>query len=428
MAVKPSKRSNVAHVDRIHFHQARAAQRFLSSQHLNFLREKYFNTFGRNLQQLDSQSTDTWVEYPDLYAFLQTIVSTTAVEVLMGSKLLEMNPSLIEDFWRFDMATPWLLRGWPRWLIPSAYQARDRILNGIKKWHAHAHANTDCTKIMDEDPEWEPYFGSKLIRARQEYALKMKLMDSDARASEDLGLIMAANANVVPSVFWFLYEALRDYGLKERLISEINACHGPSGFDTSKLIAKPLLQSAYAETLRLRVANGMFRQSESEPFDLDGYRIPKGEPMIIFTRHPSLNEESWASAGRPSTDTPLDQFQADRFLVPNDTAEENSNGEKMSQSELGGGAYKFSMEGLAGLWLPYGGGQRMCPGRHFAKAEIINTLALLLSQYDFELVDTETIRPKPDVRWFPTGGLPPDRKVPFRMRRRSKTTYDIGGW
>ncbi|ETS73857.1 hypothetical protein PFICI_14803 [Pestalotiopsis fici W106-1] len=191
MAIKPNKRSTVAHVDRINFHQARAAQKFLSTQHLTFLNEKYLTTFERNLQQLGSHDTDTWVEYPDLYAFLQTNITRTSVEVLMGSKVLEMNPTLIEDFWEFDMAVPWLFRGWPRWFLPRAYSARDRVLDAIKKWHAHAHAQSDCTKLMDDDPEWEPYFGSKLLRARQEYALKMKLMDADARASEDLGLLMA---------------------------------------------------------------------------------------------------------------------------------------------------------------------------------------------------------------------------------------------
>lgn len=163
------------------------------------------------------------------------------------------------------------------------------------------------------------------------------------------------------------------------------------------------------------------RQNDFEAFDLEGYRIPKGEPMVIFTRHPALHEESWTLAGRSVTKaSKLDQFQAERFLMPRGSADNIAGDEKATPDYLRGDKYEFSLDGLAGLWLPYGGGQRMCPGRHFAKAEIISTTAVLISQYDLELVDADTFHAKPDMRWFPTGGLPPDCKVPFRMRRCSR--------
>lgn len=37
----------------------------------------------------------------------------------------------------------------------------------------------------------------------------------------------------------------------------------------------------------------------------------------------------------------------------------------------------FSLDGLNGSWIPYGGGFRACPGRHFAKREILMTLAVM---------------------------------------------------
>lgn len=215
-----------------------------------------------------------------------------------------------------------------------------------------------------------------------------------------------------------MYEALRNCDLKTRLLQEIDSCSNSDGVDASRLVAQPLLQSTYAEVLRLRVANGMMRQCEFEAFNLDGYQIPKGEEMIIFTRHPALHEESWNLAGRSATmATNLEHFQAERFLVPKGSLNKREGDGKADHPYLDGGEYEFSLEGLAGLWLPYGGGQRMCPGRHFAKAEIITTVASLISQYDLELIDADKLHAKPDMRWFPTGGLPPDCRVPFRMRR-----------
>ncbi|KAK0630533.1 cytochrome P450 [Bombardia bombarda] len=407
MASTPAKGSTVEHVDRIDFHQARTAQKFLSSQHLAHLSTRYLETLERYLNSLDvgGSTPGEWVEYADLFHFLQTNVAPAVIETMMGSKLLEMSPNLIRDFWAFDSNLPKLMRCFPRWLIPAAFRARDGLKDSIKAWHAYGNAQSDCSKIESEDPEWEPYLGSKLVRARQNYSLKMAAMNDDSRAAEDLGLMMASNGNAVPCVFWFIYEALRNEALRQQLTIEASECVRPdSTIDAAKLVTQPLLQSAYAEVLRLRVGIGMTRVSESEPFSLGGYQIPKGESCLIFSRHPAFNEEAWQAAGRPSavTGAPLEEFHADRFLVPK------------KDEELGG--LEFSLDGLAGLWLPYGGGQRMCPGRHFAKSEIISTFALLTSRYDMELM--EGVAVEPDLRWFPVGALPPAGKLPFRMRRK----------
>ncbi|KAI2467415.1 cytochrome P450 [Annulohypoxylon bovei var. microspora] len=413
MAAKPNKGSTVEHADRIQLHQAQTARRFLSGQHLVQTAERYVATFKRNLHALAKVNTDDWVEFPDLYQFLQIQITRASIETIMGSKILEMSPRLIEDFWEFDMSVPQFTRCLPRWLMPSAYRARDRLLNSIKEWHAYAHANSDCSKTNDEDPEWEPYFGSKLIRARQEYSLKTSFMNADACASEDLGLMMASNSNAVTSAFWYIYESLRDTDLQKRMVSEVTSCTGPTGLDTSKLSTQPLLQSAYAEVLRLRIAIAMTRTNESDDFRLDGYRIPKGNPLIIFSRTSALNADAWTLAGRPPTyKTPLENFYAERFLVPKKSAET-------------GTEYEFSLEGTAGCWLPYGGGERMCPGRHFAKTEIIGTFASLLSQYDLELAETDPVRVEADLRYYPTGGLPPKSKVPFRIRKKQLGGTDL---
>lgn len=192
MGSSPRKGSRTRQENRIHFHQAHATQRYLSGQHLHPLADRYLKTLTRNLDAALNKADDQgWLEQPDLYRFLQEHVSSSAIETLMGSKILELNPTLVEDFWTFDRNVPLFLRCLPRWMIPRAYRSRERLLASIKKWHAYAHEHSDCTNTSREDPEWEPYFGSKVIRARQEYSLPMKPMTADARASEDLGLMFA---------------------------------------------------------------------------------------------------------------------------------------------------------------------------------------------------------------------------------------------
>lgn len=45
--------------------------------------------------------------------------------------------------------------------------------------------------VESDDVDWDPYFGAKLIRARQHYYTRMKPMNTTARAAEELELIFA---------------------------------------------------------------------------------------------------------------------------------------------------------------------------------------------------------------------------------------------
>lgn len=44
--------------------------------------------------------------------------------------------------------------------------------------------------------------------------------------------------------------------------------------------------------------------------------------------------------------------------------------------------------GLNGKYFPFGGGRYMCPGRTSAKQEILATLAVLLLNFDVEVVES----------------------------------------
>ncbi|RYP80356.1 hypothetical protein DL769_002505 [Monosporascus sp. CRB-8-3] len=415
MASRPKKESSTRQEDRIHYHQHHAAQKYLAAQHLPPLSQRFIATLARNLEVI----SNNWLEHPDLYSFLQQHVGAAGIEALMGSEILRLHPTLLDEYEIFERSIPKFARCLPRWLLPKEYKNRDRLLDAFKKWHIHGHANSDCSRLAPGDPEWDPYFGSKLMKARQDYASRMKAMNAGACASEDLGLMFALNSNSIPSIFWLVFEALKDLELRERLMSEAVCClcPGPARFDIPKLCDQPLLQSAFAETLRLRIATGVVRVSEHGPFKLDGYTIEKNHRMLAFARCLALNAEAWTQSGRPPT-RPLEEFQAERFLVPKKKCFADSS-DVGSPSASGDEGLEFSVEGLAGCWLPFGGGQRLCPGRHFAKQLIISAFALLFNDFDVELspsVDAKNV--VADTNLLAVGGLPPVGKVPFRIKRK----------
>lgn len=112
------------------------------------------------------------------------------MEAVCGPHMFSLNPTFAEDFWAFDKNILSLLKGYPRWISPKAWESRDRCLQAVKSWHQYANEHYDDVEI-DPDTEYEPLFSAKFIRARQQYYSKIKSITADAKASVDLGLIWA---------------------------------------------------------------------------------------------------------------------------------------------------------------------------------------------------------------------------------------------
>lgn len=270
-------------------------------------------------------------------------------------------------------------------------------------------------------------------------------------------------ANVAPAIFWFIFEALKDNVLQSRLMAEVSVSlcppsppsfsftesegkgHRDTAFDITALVAQPLLQSVYAETLRLYVAAAISRVAEHDDVNIAGYTVPKGDFLVMYSHLLALDADAWTRAGRVLT-KPLDEFDAERFLVapgwtrplgtraaaperkdpkPATTAakeEKKKENDGSNHVPLSDDGRRFSMDGLLGLWIPYGGGDHICPGRYFAKQEIILTFAALFTKFDIELAFTSpgaAASVRPDMRHAPFGTLPPLGTVPFRMRRKT---------
>ncbi len=165
----------------------RYARDYLSGSHLSSLSGNFISNLQRGTDTLCIQ--DDWVRYPDLFTFLQNLVSRATIEALMGSKIFEINPNIIEDFWTFERATPKFVRCFPRWMLPTQYKARDRIFDTLKKLNLLACQH--ISRLKPEDPDWEPYLGSKFLRARHDYSLFLKPLPEDTKAWEKMGIMFA---------------------------------------------------------------------------------------------------------------------------------------------------------------------------------------------------------------------------------------------
>lgn len=227
------------------------------------------------------------------------------------------------------------------------------------------------------------------------------------------------NSSLLPVSFWMSFHAVRDGALRNSLLAEARRCRRADGtLDAAALVQQPRLQSAFAEVCRYYVALALPRVVRRADLQVGGVTVKAGQTVAVFSRDVGFNDEAWAAAGRPQQ-TPLSEFEPGRFLSP---SEEEQKKKKKKKEEEGEGSSSspvvFSLDRLAGCWLPFGRGQRACPGRHFAKAEILVAFSMLFTRYELELSgDADSVRP--DMRWYPIGVPPPTGKVPFRIRKKA---------
>lgn len=173
------------------------------------------------------------------------------------------------------------------------------------------------------------------------------------------------------------------------------------------LVTLPLLLAIYTESLRLRVSVNITREV-IKPIEVDGYHLKTGHHVfaptyIAHTKDPVWDTEEYSSQ----------EFRPERFLTH--VADEKDGKPKL----------KFSTEGKSGKLFPYGGGTVMCPGRFFAKQEIMAGVALMVLNFDFEFIEyvkmdgTPSDRePRVNPAYVGSGAAPPDRDMKVRIKKR----------
>lgn len=190
-----------------------------------------------------------------------------------------------------------------------------------------------------------------------------------------------------------------------------------------ELLCLSLLQSIYAETLRLYTEIYIMVSPSQADVPLGRWRLPKHSIGLLNSSLSHQDASFWNTKGGRH---PVDSFWADRFIIdPSDPSSGPINpavrgplGSKAARQETSTNAKPyFSTDGLEASWFPYGGGYSICPGRHLAKNVIIHVCAVLTREFDVEFLADSLVLDK----WrFGLGIAAPINALPFRMQRRRK--------
>jgi len=222
-------------------------------------------------ERLDAVVLPSESKTVQLLAFMRFVVSESSLAAVFGPRILELTPDIVQRYWAFDCKVNPLLYGAPRWLFRSAYEAQERFYEGVERWldDADAHLGT-----MDDNVEWEPIMGSKLSCEVRRW--KRAGFSKQATVGLFGSLVFALQSNTVPIVTWVLVHLLQRRDMYEAARNEARqALTVDGGIDCQKLVAMPLLQALFVETLRLHVIFPLLREA-TEDIEFEGYRIPKG--------------------------------------------------------------------------------------------------------------------------------------------------------
>lgn len=202
-----------------------------------------------------------------------------------------------------------------------------------------------------------------------------------------------------------------------------SSAKGLDRINMPKLLASPLLQSVYSEELRLRNGVMIQRVPVVDNFKIGNWKLPKGDMIIASSWHEQRDRSVWNEGPVDGQFHSVEDFWAERFIVyPNDPdsgpAKPGRDAKSKTKTAVkdADNRPKFTVDSVTGSYIPYGGGQKICPGRFYAKQEAIGAMALFLTMFDIELEKSDL--PQPNMEYFPFGVVPPLGTFPARMRRR----------
>ncbi|KAI0167596.1 cytochrome P450 [Pestalotiopsis sp. NC0098] len=355
---------------------------------------------------------DSWRDEADLSAFFQEHIGSSLINTLFGETLLEDHPAFLDDLWEYDDNVIKLIQRLPHIWIQKTYQIRDSLKAAVKEWHRKA-------TLGRKGSSTENLWGTQMMKERYQLLMNATGQDEDSVASTDLALIWASVTNVVPSTTTLALQIFKSQSITSAVEAHLSALPQPPSWKDVESI--PLLNSMYAETLRYGVQIHIPRTSPNQPVSIGDTTIPTNKLLIANTWFEHTNEDIWNTR---NGEHPLNEFWPERFIVdPHDRSSGPAKHPRTNNEDLKGP--QFSLDGLEGAFIPFGGGQHACPGRLLAKRIMIMSVAHLIQKFEIEIDHDAGDRAlEYSSERFGFGVRTPRGPVRFRIRRKKTQGRD----
>lgn len=201
-----------------------------------------------------------------------------------------------------------------------------------------------------------------------------------------IGALFAGHHTSSGTAAWVLLELLKQPALLRQVRDELDGIYGDDGEVTFQSLRQiPVLESVVKEVLRLHPPLIVLMREVSQDLEVGGFVIPKGQMV-------------WASP--PVTHRIASLFPEPQRFDPTRYSPERAEDKNLN-------AYQ-----------PFGGGRHKCSGNAFAIFQIKAIFAVMLREWDFELVNA----PDTYVDDYTQMIVQPLSPCPVRFKRRVRAS------
>lgn len=302
----------------------------------------------------------------NLSALIMDFGACFTIPPIFGHDLLDRNPHLLEDIWKFDHVVPLLFINMPTWVplkvMKEGIEARKRLLDGVESFSRRV-TQLQLGEKIDDGADLSDV--SDVVLERNT-ALKRNEWSYKERAASELLVLFASNTNTQPVLFWLILYIYSTPGLVDTLREEVAPFvtltssanrKDINAIDTSGLSREcQLLKSVILETLRLAFGAVSTRFVKRPITVQDGKHTHKLHPGTFLSVPHSFSQRD------PFMYPDPDKFVPDRFLET-----DPSSGKLVAKY---------------GKLRPWGAGASMCRGRLFAEKELMAIGAAVVMLWD----------------------------------------------
>lgn len=206
-----------------------------------------------------------------------------------------------------------------------------------------------------------------LLKARDDSSGE-KMTDKQIR-DEVITIFSAGHETTANLLSWTLYLLARHPDVLARVRQELDGLlqgRIPNAEDLQQLA---YTRAVLSESMRLRPPAGFLLRKVNKDTEVDGYLLKAGRSAIFSIYNLHHHADFWQQP---------EQFDPDRFLLPQK---------------------KYS-------FIPFGTGERICIGSHFALMESQLLLSMIVQHCDLQLLDPNEVEIEMAVTLRPKGGIP----------------------
>ncbi|XP_028853244.1 prostacyclin synthase [Denticeps clupeoides] len=363
-----------------------ASDRALMEKHFQGLNlAKLCGSMQNNLQVLFHSSEATqnsqraqWRQ-DGLFSFCYSLLFRAGYLTFFGNE--KTTPSeltaVYEEFRKFDGFLTKLARS-------SLSQGEQQAASSVRKrlW--------ELLGGVLEGRQWSSWLGNYLQH------LQMEGVEEESQRRAMLLQLWVTQGNAGPAAFWLLGFLLTHPNAMKAVTQELRGLQLHRRPLASQDTYTPVFDSIFGETLRLTAAALITRDVvENKMLRVSGqdYMLRKGDRVCLF---PYLSPQM-----DPEIHHEPEEFKYDRFLNPD--------GSEKKDFIKNGVSVKYHT-------MPWGAGQNICVGRHFALNTVKHFVFMILTHLDLELCDKRATMPPVNPSRYGFGMLQPLGDIEIRYR------------